>query len=139
MSCSRILKIFASQVHPLVWLAKLSWCAALSNHPISELWLRGLNVFDNYRKQLVWKETASFRSQIRREISAGSPALSTKVNLYVRRAFISRFNIEWLLGVLGGLFLLPYLSVNRRKLLVASVTHMSKKLNECCLIQLCLH
>ena len=28
---------------------------------------------------------------------------------------------------------------DERKLLVASVTHMSKKLNECCWIQLCLH
>ena len=28
---------------------------------------------------------------------------------------------------------------DRRKLIVASVTHMSKKLNECCWIQLCIH
>ena len=72
-------------------------CLALGNHPMSEIELRGLNIFNCFREQCAKSVNmdstviAIFPYQIMREMSAASIALSTKANLYVRRALMSGF------------------------------------------------
>ena len=72
-------------------------CLALGNHPMSEIELRGLNIFNCFREQCAKSVNmdstviAMFPYQIMREISAASIALSTKANLYVRRALMFGF------------------------------------------------
>ena len=75
-------------------------CLALGNHPMSEIELRGLNIFNCFREQCAKSVNmdsmdstviAMFPYQIMREMSAASIALSTKANLYVRRALMFGF------------------------------------------------